>query len=111
MNMELVRLLSNAVFGVVFTAGGVVFVTGVGLPVQLQNDFTVKFVGILWLALGIFRLGTFYFRFRAYRRQRQEKERREQHPVLLWIGLLAPLRVLWFLSATQICLQRWRFLL
>ncbi len=109
--MELVRIFSSVLFGVVFTVGGVIFLTGVGLPVQLQNDFMVKFVGILWLALGVFRLGTFYFRFRTYRRQRQEKERQERHSVLLWLGLLTPLRVLWFLSAIQVCIQHWHFLL
>ena len=103
--MELVRIFSSVLFGIVFTVGGVIFLTGIGLPVQLQYDFTVKFVGVLWLALGVFRLGTFYFRFRTYRQQRQEKERQKQRPVLLLLGLLTPLRVLWFLSAIQVCIQ------
>jgi len=101
MSMELIRLFSSAVFGVVFTVGGVIFIIGTGLPVQLQDDFMVKFVGILWLALGLFRLGTFYFRFRNYRQQ-QESHRRKPHQLLLWVGLLAALSVWLLLPIAQI---------
>ncbi len=108
MKMELMRLFSSVLFGVIFTVGGIVFLVGVGLPMQLQHDFTVKFVGILWLALGIFRLGTFYFRFRAYHRQSRDEGYQKHHRLLLCIGLLTPWQMLWLLSVAHICSQnRW----
>ncbi len=68
------RLIPSLFFGLIFTAGGFAFLLGIGLPSTFQQDTTVKIIGMLWLALGVFRLSTFYVRLRQQRRLEIERK-------------------------------------